>query len=122
LPVQTAANLRALIRLNLAGGAQGCGDGMMRVRMEYAAMTDVPEKTIEAAQAVAETLTKRGHTKHAGLVRAALERGQPMRTALRDACQVVLTAIEAVDPVCATMVEELRLEVDARLTEKRGSA
>jgi hypothetical protein len=27
----------------------------------------------------------------------------------------VLTAIEAIDPVCQTMVEELRLEVDKRL-------
>ena len=36
-----------------------------------------------------------------------------LRSALGEACQVVLTAIEAIDPVCATMVEELRLEVDA---------
>ncbi len=35
-----------------------------------------------------------------------------LRSALREACQVVLTAIEAIDPVCATMVEELRLKVD----------
>lgn len=84
-------------------------------------MTDVPEKTVKAAREVADTLDQRGHAEHAGTVRTALERGHPLRTALRDACQVVLTAIEAIDPVCATMVEELRLEVDARLVEKRGS-
>jgi hypothetical protein len=85
-------------------------------------MTDIPEKTIEAAREVADALDQRGHTEHAGTVRAALERGHPLRTALRDACQVVLTAIEAIDPVSATMVEELRLEVDARLVDRRGSA
>jgi hypothetical protein len=78
-------------------------------------MTDVPEKTIKAARVVAETLDQRGHAAHAETVRAALSRGH----ALRDACQVVLTAIEAIDPVSATMVEELRLEVNARLSEKR---
>lgn len=85
-------------------------------------MTDVPEKTIQAAREVAETLEQRGHATQAGMVRAALDRGHPLRHALRDVCQVVLTAIEAIDPVCATMVEELRLEVDARLAEKRGTA
>jgi hypothetical protein len=35
--------------------------------------------------------------------------------ALRQACQTVLTAIEAIDPVSQTMIEELRLEVDKRL-------
>lgn len=79
-------------------------------------MKDVPDKTIEAAQRVADTLDQRGHAAHAGTLRAALAHGHSgsiLRSALRDACQVVLTAIEAIDPVCATMVEELRLEVDA---------
>ncbi len=81
-------------------------------------MTDVPEKTIKSAHAVADALDQRGHSDHAGRFRSALAHGHPLRTALRDTCQVVLTAIEAIDPVCATMVEELRLEVDARLTDK----
>jgi hypothetical protein len=79
-------------------------------------MNEIPEKTIKAAQHVADTLDQRGHAEHAGVLRAALARGHSasiLRTALRDACQVVLTAIEAIDPVCATMVEELRLKVDA---------
>jgi hypothetical protein len=79
-------------------------------------MNDVPEKTIKAVEQVADTLDQRGHAEHAGTLRAALARshsGAILRSALRDACQVVLTAIEAVDPVCATMVEELRLKVDA---------
>jgi hypothetical protein len=32
--------------------------------------------------------------------------------ALREACQTVLTAVEAIDPVTQTMIEELRLEVE----------
>jgi len=35
--------------------------------------------------------------------------------ALREACETILTAIEAVDPVTQTMIEELRLEVESRL-------
>ncbi len=81
-------------------------------------MTDVPEKTIKSAHAVADALDQRGHADHAGRFRSALAHGHPLRTALRDTCQVVLTAIEAIDPVSATMVEELRLEVDARLVDK----
>jgi hypothetical protein len=56
-------------------------------------------------------------------VRAVLGRGFAgalLLEGLRDVCQVVLTAIEAIDPVSATMVEELRLGVDSRL--KRGPA
>ena len=36
--------------------------------------------------------------------------------ALREACQVVLTAIEAIDPNTEMLLEELRLEIDKRLT------
>jgi hypothetical protein len=35
--------------------------------------------------------------------------------ALRELAQTLLTAIEAIDPVTQTMVEDLRLEVDKRL-------
>jgi len=34
---------------------------------------------------------------------------------LRDACQTILTAIEAIDPASFTAIDELRLEVDKRL-------
>ena len=35
--------------------------------------------------------------------------------ALRETCETVLTAIEAIDPVAQTMIEALRLEVEQRL-------
>ena len=79
-------------------------------------MTNFPNKTIETARQVADNLDQRGHAEHAGRLRTALTHNHStavLRSALGEACQVVLTAIEAVDPVCATMVEELRLEVDS---------
>jgi len=85
-------------------------------------MTDTPEDTIKAAHAVADTLEQRGHPEHAGRLRAAMAHGHMLRTALRDACQVILTAVEAIDPVSETMVEELRVKLDALLMEKRGPA
>ncbi len=51
-----------------------------------------------------------------------LERHLPLQTAergmlfaLREACETILTAIEAIDPVTQTMIEELRLEVEKHL-------
>jgi hypothetical protein len=35
--------------------------------------------------------------------------------ALRGICETILTAIEAIDPVTQTMIEELRLEVEKHL-------
>jgi hypothetical protein len=35
--------------------------------------------------------------------------------ALREVCETILTAIEAIDPVTQTMIEELRLEVEKHL-------
>lgn len=35
--------------------------------------------------------------------------------ALRETCETLLTAVEAIDPVTQTMIEELRLEVEKRL-------
>jgi hypothetical protein len=78
------------------------------------------DDTVKSAHRVVDTLQQRGHAPQAHAVRAVLGRshaGVVLLAALRDVCQVVLTAIEAIDPVSATMVEELRLEVDKRLTE-----
>ena len=51
-----------------------------------------------------------------------LERHLPLQTAergvlfaLREVCETILTAIEAIDPVTQTMIEELRLEVEKHL-------
>ena len=82
------------------------------------------DDTVKAAHRVADTLQQRGHVPQAHAVRAVLGRshaGSILLEALRDVCQVVLTAIEAIDPVSATMVEELRLEVDKRLKEGRSA-
>jgi len=78
------------------------------------------DDTVRAAHHVADTLEDHGHRLQAGEFRAVLAHnhaGAVLLSALRDVCQVVLTAIEAIDPVSGTMVEELRLEVDKRLEE-----
>jgi hypothetical protein len=44
--------------------------------------------------------------------------------ALREACETILTAIEAIDPVTQTMIEDLRARVEDRLRlhgEKKSS-
>ena len=75
----------------------------------------------EQARRVAARLQERGHHEQAGHVLAALQHSDAaLLHALREACQVVLTTIEAIDPVSATMVEELRLEVDKRLIQPRS--
>ena len=65
-----------------------------------------------------EWLRERGHRAEAGhldrqLFLHAVERG--LLFALREACETILTAIEAIDPVTQTMIEELRVEVESRL-------
>ena len=75
-----------------------------------------PEAT---ALKIAEQLRERGHPEHAAHLRSALpdRAGIALLHALQAACQTILTAIEAIDPVCATIVDELRLEVDKRIKE-----
>jgi hypothetical protein len=88
-------------------------------------MEDIPHETIESAHKVADKLDQHGHAGQAGVLRAALAIRHPRSTflaVLRETCQTVLTAIEAIDPVCATLVEELRLEVDKRLTKEHSPA
>jgi hypothetical protein len=72
----------------------------------------------QRARDVIERLRAGGHHTEAdhldsNLTLHAVERG--LLFALRETCETVLTAIEAIDPVTQTMVEELRLEVEKRL-------
>jgi len=87
-------------------------------------MDERPDQTIDAAHRVADELDQKGHPHHASAFRAALAATHPVSiilAALRETCLTVLTAIEAIDPVCATLVDELRLEVDKRLSEGHSS-
>jgi hypothetical protein len=104
--------IKAGVRLRPQNGQSGRSEGQH--------MANVHDETVKAAEHVADTLQQRGHATQAHAVRAVLghsHAGSLLLAALRDVCQVVLTAIEAIDPVSATMVEELRLEVDKRLNE-----
>jgi len=78
------------------------------------------EETRDKATKLAETLQARGHAEPAETLGAAAGAVEAVEAVflrgLRDALQSALTAIEAIDPVSATMIDELRLEVDKRLT------
>ena len=78
------------------------------------------DETRDKAAKVAETLQARGHAEPAKTLSTAAAAVEAVETVflhgLRDACQSALTAIEAIDPVSAMMIDELRLEVDKRLT------
>ncbi|MCB8878639.1 hypothetical protein ACELLULO517_00225 [Acidisoma cellulosilytica] len=63
----------------------------------------------EAADHLDKTLTGSDQPSHVD------ETGHGFLHALRDACQTILTAIEAIDPVSITAIDELRLEVDKHL-------
>ena len=81
-------------------------------------------ETERRAQEVIEQMRARGHHAEAERLAGSLsvrgvERG--FLFALREACETVLTAIEAIDPVMQTMIEELRVEVETRLRLKDGS-
>ncbi len=74
------------------------------------------EPTVSTARDVAARLQAQGHEEHAARLHAALAGAEDgLMLAVREACQTILTAIEAIDPVTATMVDELRMEVDRRL-------
>jgi len=73
-------------------------------------------ETKAAARQVAGHLAVKGHVEHAARLQAALDAAEgDLLGAVREACQTILTAIEAIDPVSAIMVEDLRLAVNARL-------
>ena len=78
-------------------------------------MADDPK---QRAQDLIDRLREGGHHAEADqLARQlnvqAVERG--LLFGLREVCETLLTALEAIDPVTQTMIEELRLEVEKRL-------
>jgi hypothetical protein len=83
-------------------------------------MSDDPDSPATRARRLAERLRAEGHTAQADHIEATVDQhddglGHGFLHALRDACQTVLTAIEAIDPSSGTAIEEFRLEVDKRL-------
>ena len=88
-------------------------------------MSDDQQSPATRARLLADRLRAEGHAPQAEHIEATLARHEPVGPAeeighgflhaLRDACQTILTAIEAIDPSSGTAIEELRLEVDKRL-------
>jgi hypothetical protein len=76
------------------------------------------DDTKQKAQHLIDRLRESGHQAEADqlarhLKAQAVERG--LLFVLRETCETLLTAIEAIDPVTQTMIEELRLDVEKRL-------
>ena len=76
------------------------------------------DAAVARARALAERLRAEGHGLQADRLHEATasERlGDAVLEAVREACQTVLTMVEAIDPKTQLLAEELRLEVDKRL-------
>ena len=75
----------------------------------------------ERAAALAAHLREQGHEAHAERFSEplAVRTEHGLMAALREACETLLTAIEAIDPKTRLMAEELRLSVEKRLIPKR---
>ncbi len=76
------------------------------------------DKTRRRTRDLVERLRELGHREQADRVESQLSLHGLSRGALfalREACETLLTAVEAIDPVTQTMIEELRLEVEKRL-------
>jgi hypothetical protein len=76
------------------------------------------EKQKRSAQELVARLRAEGHLAAATKLENAIDGpklGKELLHSLRDACQFVLTAIEALDPTTEMLAEELRLEIDKRL-------
>ena len=70
-----------------------------------------------------ERLRELGHREQADKVERQLSLHGLSRGALfalRETCETLLTAVEAIDPVTQTMIEELRLEVEKHLRLSDG--
>ncbi len=79
---------------------------------------EVSDKELGQARNLAEQLRAEGHHSAADrLEHASLGQriGGELLAALREACEFVLTTVEALDPKTTLMAEELRLEVEKRL-------
>ncbi len=75
------------------------------------------------AAALARELRVRGHAEASAQLDASVERhkGGGLLEALREACQIALTAVETLDPSAYALIEELRMDVDKRLDTGRTS-
>ena len=86
-------------------------------------LTDAGGAPVDQARALADRLRAEGHHAAAEQMQHATvgsRIGDAVLGGLREACQTVLTTIEALDPKTALMAEELRLEID-KLLARHGA-
>lgn len=81
-------------------------------------LSPMEKDPVQQTRKIVDRLHESGHHAEADnlarqLSMHGVERG--LLFALRETCETILTAIEAIDPVTQTMIEELRVEVEKRL-------
>jgi hypothetical protein len=78
---------------------------------------NAPDNAAGKAHDLVVRLREQGHHAEAEHLAGHLARTveRPLLFALREACETILTAIEAIDPVTQTMIEELRAAVETHL-------
>lgn len=84
----------------------------------------MPDDPAERASALAQRLRAQGLDRASDQLDETLARHRDttgLIEALREVCQSLLTAVEAVDPASYAAIEELRLDVDRRLDTGRTS-
>lgn len=87
----------------------------LSVAEQAGAMT---EDTVAKTETLVRHLREQEHHAEADHLQAAVKEkqgGNAFLEGLRDVCQTVLTALEAIDPKTELLAEELRLEIDRRL-------
>lgn len=92
---------------------------LLDLALEAAATDAARAAPIEQARELAERLRAEGHQEVAARfqrITTGARIGHAFLEAVREACQIALTTIEALDPKTALMAEELRLEIDRRLS------
>jgi hypothetical protein len=79
------------------------------------------EEPVRKAQALIEKLEAGGHKAEAEQLRAHVNGpADAVLFALREFCQTLLTAMEAIDPATETLAEELRTSVESHLRRHEG--
>ncbi|WP_145142939.1 hypothetical protein [Roseomonas gilardii] len=76
------------------------------------------EDAIAKTETLARHLREQDHHAEADRLQAAVQErkgGNAFLEGVREVCQTVLTALEAIDPKTELLAEDLRLEIDRRL-------
>lgn len=116
----TQSQLDKLDRFKTARGLASRDDALaLLLETAFDSVDQVDQAApVDQARALADRLRAAGFTTEAERLHTATANhglGHTLLETLREACQTILTTIEALDPKTQLLAEELRLEIDKRL-------